>query len=78
MLQPDRYANPRTTRNLLHIGAAAILAALGAVLVLLGSGIVEMIGAILALLALAPLGLLYSSIAATGKFAQPGSHPAPP
>jgi twitching motility protein PilJ len=62
MLQPDRYANPRTTRNLLQISAAAILVALGTVLVFLGSGIVDMIGAILALLALAPLGFLYYSI----------------
>jgi twitching motility protein PilJ len=62
MLQPDRYANPRTSRNLLYIGAAAILVIVGAVLMLLGNSIVEMVGAILALLALVPLGLLYSSI----------------
>ena len=58
MPQPDRSAN---SRNSLFIGAAAFLVVVAAALVLFGSGM-ALYAAIVALLALAPLGLLYVSI----------------
>jgi twitching motility protein PilJ len=62
MLQPDRYANPRDTRNSLLMAGAAFLVVVGAVLMLLAGGGTAMIAALLALLALVPLGFLYVSL----------------
>jgi twitching motility protein PilJ len=59
MPQPDRSAN---SRNSLFIGAAAFLVVVAAGLVLFGNDGLALFAAIVALLALAPLGLLYVSI----------------
>jgi twitching motility protein PilJ len=59
MPQPDRSTN---SRHLLFIVAAGILVVIGAALMLVANSGLAMIAAILALLALAPLGLLYISI----------------
>jgi twitching motility protein PilJ len=59
MPQPDRSA---ASRNALFIGAAALLIVVAAALVLFGGDGLALVAVIVALLALAPLGLLYISI----------------